>query len=272
MNRRRFLGLAGAAAAAPMIVPSRVLGLGNWPSPNSRITMGIVGWGMMGPGNTDNFLKEKDCQIVAACDLDKDALGKAVDKVNGHYKNKDCKAYHDYREMMARPDIDAVMLAVPDHWHALVATEACRQRKIFTAKNHWPAPSLNSSAIVNAVHRIHRIWQTGSWQRSTSNFHKAAEIVRSGFIGKVKRVEVGLPEGHDDFKHTKDKCQVSEPPARARLRHVGRPVANDALHRMPRAHELALELQYRRRPVAGLGRPPPRHRPLGPWTSTRSAQ
>ncbi len=214
INRRRFLGLAGAAAAAPMVVPSHVLGLGNWPAPNSRISIGVVGWGMMGPGNTENFMKERDCRVVAACDLDKEALQKAVDKVNGHYKNKDCKSYHDYREMMARPDIDAVMLAIPDHWHALAAVEACRQKKDIYGEKPLARTIVEQRAIVNAVHKHHRVWQTGSWQRSTANFHKAAEVVRSGFIGKVKRVEVGLPEGHVDFKHTKDKCQVSEPPAR----------------------------------------------------------
>jgi predicted dehydrogenase len=214
INRRRFLGLAGAAAAAPMIVPSRVLGLGNWPSPNSRISIGVVGWGMMGPGNTENFMRERDCRVVAACDLDKEHLKKAVDKINGTYKNKDCKSYHDYREMMARPDIDAVMLAVPDHWHALTATEACRQGKDVYGEKPLARTIVEQRAIVNAVHKHHRIWQTGSWQRSTANFHHGAELVRSGFIGKVKRVEVGLPSGHVDFMKTKDHMTATEPPAR----------------------------------------------------------
>jgi predicted dehydrogenase len=84
---------------------------------------------MQGPGNTKSFLYEDDCQVVAACDLDQKHLQPAVDTINDHYQNKDCAAYHDYREMMARDDIDAVMLAVPDHWHELVATEACRRGK-----------------------------------------------------------------------------------------------------------------------------------------------
>src|SRR5439155_16369404 len=105
ISRRQFLATTGAALAIPTIIPASALGRDNKPAPSERITMGIVGWGMMGPGNTENFLKHKNCQIVAACDLDKNHLQSALDKVNGHYGNKDCKPYHDFREMMARKDI-----------------------------------------------------------------------------------------------------------------------------------------------------------------------
>jgi len=129
MNRRRFLATTGMALAAPAILSSNAAVKGKRVAPSERITMGVVGWGMMGPGNTEAFLSNSDCQVVAACDLDKNHLAAAVDKVNGHYKNKDCKAYHDYREMMARQDIDAVMIAVPDHWHGLLATEEAKKEK-----------------------------------------------------------------------------------------------------------------------------------------------
>ncbi len=92
--------------------------------------MGVVGWGTTGPGNTDQLAgHERSRQVVAACDLDKNHLQQALDKINGKYKNQDCKSYHDYRELTARKDIDAVMLAVPDHWHALLATEAANNKK-----------------------------------------------------------------------------------------------------------------------------------------------
>jgi predicted dehydrogenase len=211
-SRRQFLATAGAAIAAPMIVPSRVLGLGAQPAPSERITMGVVGWGMMGPGNTSSFMKQPDCQVVAACDLDKRYLDRAVEAVNKHYGNTDCKAYHDYREMMARSDIDAVMLAVPDHWHALTAVEACKQKKDIYGEKPLARTVAEQQAIVKAVQKNKRIWQTGSWQRSTANFHKAAEIVRNGLIGTVKEVQVGLPGGNHDFKKTGDKTQVTEPP------------------------------------------------------------
>lgn len=174
--------------------------------------MGIVGWGMMGPGNTDGLMKQKDCQVIAACDLDKRPLEKAVGTINKFYGNQDCKAYHDYREMMARKDIDAVMLAVPDHWHALTSVEAAKQKKDIYGEKPLARTIAEQQAIVKAVQANGRIWQTGSWQRSQDNFHKASEIVRNGLIGKVTQVEVGLPGGHHDFKGTKDKMQVSSPP------------------------------------------------------------
>src|SRR5438552_16727948 len=125
MNRRHFLATTGlAAAAGPTIISTRSWGAEKRAAPSERITLGVVGWGMQGPGNTQEFLKIKECQVVAACDLDKKHLSQAVSRINNHYDNQDCKLYHDYRELMARADIDAVMLAVPDHWHALVAGEA----------------------------------------------------------------------------------------------------------------------------------------------------
>jgi len=126
ISRRRFLAATTLAVAAPTFIPASVLGRGAQKSPSERIVVGVVGWGMQGPGNTGEFLGMNDTQVVAACDLDKNHLQAALDTINGHYKNQDCKPYHDYREMMARKDIDAVMLAVPDHWHALTAVEAAR--------------------------------------------------------------------------------------------------------------------------------------------------
>ena len=194
ISRRHFLATAGLALAAPTIIPASALGREDKPAPSERITMGVVGWGMMGPGNTDAFLGMKDCQVVAACDLDQHHLQRALDKINGHYKNQDCKPYHDYREMMARKDIDAVMLAVPDHWHALVAVEAAKQKKDIYGEKPLARTIAEQQAIVKAVQKNKRIWQTGSWQRSQAPFRKAAEIVRNGLIGKVTRVEVGLAE------------------------------------------------------------------------------
>ncbi|HXI54225.1 MAG TPA: Gfo/Idh/MocA family oxidoreductase [Candidatus Saccharimonadales bacterium] len=212
VSRRRFLAATGAAVFAPTFIPASALGRASTVAPSERITMGIVGWGMMGPGNTAGLMKEKNCQVVAACDLDKRYLDKALEAINKNYGNQDCKGYADYLEMMARPDLDAVMLAVPDHWHALVATEACRQKKDVYGEKPLARTIAEQQAIVKAVQKHKRIWQTGSWQRSRDNFHKAAEIVRNGLIGKVTRVEVGLPAGHVDFKKTADKMQVSTPP------------------------------------------------------------
>jgi predicted dehydrogenase len=137
--------------------------------------------------------------VVAACDLDKNHLASAVNTINDHYQNKDCKAYHDYRELLASDDIDAVMIAVPDHWHELVATEAARRKKDIYGEKPLAKTIAEQQSIVRAVEKNGIIWQTGSWQRSQAVFHKAAEIVRNGLIGKVTHVEVGLPSGHNDF-------------------------------------------------------------------------
>src|SRR5437016_5605620 len=202
VNRRQFLVVTGAALTAPVIVPGRVLGGTRGAAPSQRIALGVVGWGMQGPGNTREFLQMKDCQVVAACDVDKSHLKTAVETINGSYGNRDCKGYPDFRELMARKDIDAVMLAVPDNWHALIAIEAAKNKKDIYGEKPLARTIAEQQAIVKAVQKNNRIWQTGSWQRSQSPFRKAAEIVRNGLIGKVTRVEVGLPAGHHDFAGT----------------------------------------------------------------------
>jgi len=196
-TRRGFIKAAGAAA----ILPRFAWGAGR-PSASNRITIGVIGWGMMGPANTKAFLGEADCQVVAACDLHAGHLQAAVDTVNAKYGNKDCKAYHDYRELLARDDIDAVMIAIPDQWHAIVATAAANRKKDIYGEKPLARTIHEQQAIVKAVQQNNIIWQTGSWQRSLPTFHKAAEIVRNGLIGTVTHVEVGLPGGHHDFPGT----------------------------------------------------------------------
>lgn len=214
LSRRRFIAAAGIAAfAVPNIIVSTATAQGRKANPSERVTLGVVGWGMQGPSNTGSFLGFPDCQVVAACDLDKNHLQAAVDEINSRNGNKDCKAYSDYHEMLARKDIDAVMIAIPDHWHALVAVEAANQKKDIYGEKPLARTICEQQAIVHAVEKNERIWQTGSWQRSVSNFHKAAEIVRNGLIGKVKRVEVGLPSGHNDFAGTRAFMTPSDPPA-----------------------------------------------------------
>lgn len=198
LNRRAFLKTASAAVVLPAILPGSVLGRGGKVPPSGKITMGVVGWGSQGPGNARSFLGEDDCHIVAACDIDKNHLQHAVDTINGQYGNQDCTGYHDYREMMARPDLDAVMIAVPDNWHALVATEAANHGLDIYCEKPLARTITEQQGIVKAVEKNNVIWQTGSWQRSQAPFHKAAEIVRNGLIGDITRVEVGLPGGYSD--------------------------------------------------------------------------
>ncbi|MGA2173927.1 MAG: Gfo/Idh/MocA family oxidoreductase [Verrucomicrobiota bacterium] len=204
LSRRRFLKVAGAAGAAfalPTFIPATALGRGGRPAPSERITVGIVGWGMIAPDNTQGLMALKDCQVVASCNIDKSHLKQSLDVINGFYQNKDCKSYHDYRKMLARDDLDAVMIAVPDHWHELIAVAAARRKKDIYGEKPLAKTIAEQQRIVQAVRENGCIWQTGSWQRSKGSFHKAAEIVRNGLIGKISRVEVGLPSGHTDFAH-----------------------------------------------------------------------
>jgi len=212
VTRRRFLVLAGAALALPAIIPSRALGRDGAPPPSRRITLGLVGCGNMGSQNAESFLGQKGCQVVAACDVDKKHLENGVNLVNKKYGNQDCKPYHDYRELMARTDIDAVMLALPDHWHALAAVEAARHKKDIYGEKPLAHTIAEQQAMVRAVQENQRIWQTGSFQRSLPNFRKAAEIVRNGMIGQVIRVEVGLP-GDNHNSGNEARCMTpSDPP------------------------------------------------------------
>jgi predicted dehydrogenase len=196
VSRRHFIATAGAAMVMPMILPSSVFGQN---APSKRINLGVIGMGWQGPNDTQGFLALDQCHVVAACDIDTNHLQGALDLVNDHYQNKDCKGYHDYKELLARDDIDAVMIAVPDHWHELVATEAARRKKDVYGEKPLAKTIAEQQAIVRAVEKNQIIWQMGSWQRSVSTFHKAAEIVRNGLIGTVTHVEVGLPAGYADF-------------------------------------------------------------------------
>ena len=196
LNRRKFLLRTGAAMALPMILPSSIFGQNR---PSNRINLGVIGMGWQGPGNTRSFLSLPQCRVMAACDVDSGHLQDAIDMINDSNQAKDCRGYHDYRELLACDDIDAVMIAVPDHWHALVGTEAARRKKDVYGEKPLAKTIAEQQAIVRAVEQNQIIWQMGSWQRSTPIFHKAAEIVRNGLIGTVRRVEVGLPSGHTDF-------------------------------------------------------------------------
>ena len=211
-SRRRFLAVTGLAVVAPTIMPASALGRASRPAPSGRITVAAIGCGWQGGGNLGGFLGHSNCQVVAVCDVDKNHLQGARDTVNKKYQNQDCRTYADYRELCARKDIDAVMLALPDHWHALVAVEAANHGKDIYGEKPLARTIAEQKAMVKTVQRNKRIWQTGSWQRSERHFHYASEIVRNGLIGKLKRVEVGLPDGHSDFAKTKDKMAITAPP------------------------------------------------------------
>ncbi len=215
MKRRDFLKrtvMSTAVFAAPTIVPAKVLGRSGQVLTSNKITMACIGVGWQGTGNMENFLRESDCQVVAVCDLDKNHLENARRIVNRTYKNEDCQTYHDFREVMARDDIDTVMLGLPDHWHAIPAIAAARAGKDVFGEKPLSHTLKEGRAMVEAMKKYGRVWQTGSWQRSESNFRRGAELVRNGRIGKVHTVEVGLPDGHADFAGTFGQDQIQPPP------------------------------------------------------------
>jgi predicted dehydrogenase len=208
ITRRQALQTA-LAVAAPMFIPSRLLGD---EAPSKQITMGFIGVGWMGEGNLGSFLGQKDCRVLAIADVDEDHLKKQVERVNKQYKNEDCKGYKDFRELLGRKDIDAVCISTPDHWHGICAVEAARAHKDIYCEKPLSHTFAEGVAMVEAVQKNQRIWQTGSWQRSVANFRHAALLVLNGYIGKVKRVEVGLPSGHADFAGTGNKSPNTDPP------------------------------------------------------------
>ena len=211
-SRRRFLQGTAAVAAAPYFVPASALGRAGRPAPSNRIVMGCIGVGWQGGSNMNAFLGQKDCQVVAICDTDRNHRDAAVRRVNGQYKNEDCAHHDDFRDLIARDDIDAVSLGLPDHWHAIPAIAAAESGKDVFGEKPLSHSLLEGRAMCDAIQRYGRIWQTGSWQRSISNFRFACELVRNGRVGKVTRVEVGLPSGHSDFGGTKGQEAPQAPP------------------------------------------------------------
>lgn len=199
INRRQFLkGAAGVGAGIGLfhIVPASALGLGGQIAPSNRIVMGCIGLGGQGSGNMGAFLGNADAQIVAVCDVDKNHLAGAKARVDQHYRNTDCKDYTDFRELLARTDINAISLATPDHWHAIPAIMALNAGMDVYGEKPISHCLAEGRAMADAQKKNARIWQTGSWQRSQAHFRTACELVRNGRIGKVVRVEVGLPTGN----------------------------------------------------------------------------
>ena len=199
INRRQFLkkvtAIGAGTIAFPYIVPSSALGKAGNVAASNRIVMGCIGVGSQGGGNMRGFLGKKEVQVVAVCDVDKGHRDGAKKTVDDKYENNDCKAYLDFRKLLERKDIDALSMALPDHWHSIIYVAGARAGKDIYGEKPLARTIHGGRAICDAVHRYGRVWQTGSWQRSQRNFHHACELVRNGRIGKVHKVEVGLPTG-----------------------------------------------------------------------------
>ena len=200
-TRRQFLKTASAAAAtAPFFLSSGLAAPGQ-KGPNDRITLGFIGTGTQGRGLLHNFLNQPDTQVVAVCDVDttrREHHRKIVDdfySAKGNKEVKACAEYKEFPELIARQDIDAVVIATPDHWHAYIAIAACNAGKDIYCEKPLSLTIHEARAMVNAVRKNNRVFQTGSMQRSSSEFRKACELVRNGRLGKIKQVivDVGPP-------------------------------------------------------------------------------
>ncbi len=193
MTRRGFVKRAVALGAAPLILPS-ILHAGD-SSPNHKITLGFIGTGTQGAGLMRGFLPRDDVRVLAVCEVDSDRRAHAREMVKTAYASQPgsaCAAYDDFRELLARKDIDGVVIATPDHWHALIAIAAAQAGKDIYCEKPMAHTVLEGRAMVNAVRSNQRILQVGSMQRSMKEFRVACELVRNGALGAVKKVNVAV--------------------------------------------------------------------------------
>lgn len=201
---KKFALVSLSSLPVPTLVTSKALGLDGHVAPSEKITLGIIGTGDHGVNrNIRRFLTEPDAQIVAVCDVDTERrLGakKLIEKryaetvASGTYKG--CDHYNDFRELIARDDIDAVMNATPDHWHAIPSIMAAEAGKDVMCEKPLTLTVLEGRLLSNAISRHNRIFQTASENRSVEVHHRMCELVRNGRIGKIHTVHVGLPTGY----------------------------------------------------------------------------
>ncbi len=191
-TRRTFL--KGALCAPVAVSAAAVLRGGT--APSDRITLGFIGVGSMGLRHIKGFLEEESCLISAICDVDAKRMQAATSEVDKAYGKPGCKQYRDFRELMADDSVDALVISVPDHWHAAISLAGIRAGKDIYGEKPLALTIDEGKEMVREVERYGCVWQTGTWQRSTRHFRLACELVRNGRIGKLQRVEVGIGLGH----------------------------------------------------------------------------
>lgn len=213
INRREFFRKSAVATAAvgfPYVVQPSALGLQGESYPSERITLGCIGVGVQGTANIDAFLGESDVQIVALCDVEKGSdlyygegsygLEPARERVEKYYGGQarflgvgGCDIYSDFRRVLERKDIDAVVVSTPDHWHAVIGILAAQSGKDIYCEVPLANSVLEGRELTEAVSQYERILQTGSYSRSEDNVRFACELVRNGRIGKLNTIRVSMP-------------------------------------------------------------------------------
>lgn len=204
MNRRDFVGKAATALAGITILPRHVLG-GTRPdgskyiAPSDVISLGFIGTGKQGRGLTTSFLSTNEARIVAIAEVYKAKAQLTLDRIKTHYEKNtqlgtysEIPIYNDFRELLARKDVDAVVIATPDHWHAAMSVRAAEAGKDIYCEKPLALTVKEGRAMVNAARKYNRVFQTGSMQRSWPEFRQAAELIRNGYIGEVKSIKVNV--------------------------------------------------------------------------------
>ncbi|MBN2024139.1 MAG: Gfo/Idh/MocA family oxidoreductase [Pirellulales bacterium] len=185
ITRRRFLAGASAALALPPFVAGRVLGKDGGVAASERIVLGGIGLGPRGQGDLGCFLAQPDVQFVAVSDCwahRRDAIQKMA---NDHYGNQSCATYRDMRELLARPDIDAVLIATGDRWHTMASITAAKAGKDIFCEKPCSMTIAESRALANTINRYGRVYQAGTQRRNIGNFIFARDLVQSGKLGKL---------------------------------------------------------------------------------------
>lgn len=210
-SRRTFIKSAACAVAAPTVVPRSVFGAN---APSNRINVGFIGLGNQSKIDLPAFLENEDVQVLAVCDVNAgsygyrvpgDFLGRQPGKqiVEKYYADKSptgtykgCGAYNDFRDLLSREDIDAVVITVPDHWHAVMTIAAAKAGKDIYCEKPLSLTVDDGKAMVKAVREHNRILQTGSQHRSNESIRRGCELVRNGRIGELKRIHTFIAENN----------------------------------------------------------------------------
>jgi predicted dehydrogenase len=195
VNRRQFLRVATAAAVGPMIVPRHVVARSQTTPPSDRITLAHIGVGSMGGGHVRGFLKMPDVRVMAICDIREETLERSKTAVDQQYGDSSCRGYTDYRELLARPEIDAVVIATGERWHPLIGIEAARRGKHMYCEKPLSVTLAEGLALREAVQKYGVVFQWGTQQRSSHNYRLTAELVRNGYIGDVRNIMIGSAGG-----------------------------------------------------------------------------
>ncbi len=207
LTRRHFIAASAGVIAAPYVLTRRA-GAFAYVQPSNRITMGLIGCGGMGRGNMNGLMNKPGVQMLAVCDPDRSRREEAKAQVERRYADETstgtysgCEAYNDYRELLARDDIDAVIVGSPDHWHALHVVHAARAGKDIYGEKPLSLTIGQGREMSNAIARYARVFQTGSQQRSDARFRFACELVRNGRLGRIHKITCGLPAGETTGNH-----------------------------------------------------------------------